>query len=376
LRQIAESEKLNAEPEALRMVARQAEGSMRDAQSLLDRVQSFCEGTITAAETEQVLGLVRRGTLFALSQAVLARDASAVLSVLDGLFSGGVDPTLFLKEFVGHWRELLIAKFGGEAALKRIGVSDDYSAQLLSQTAGAGAHDMLDLAQLAREGADAALRSTYPKYALEALLVRMSCRESVKDLGAILTRLKSSASRESAAATRAESEAPAAEGTSAPRRETAPRLPEPSAPEGQCASGAPLQASAVVEWPPFVQFAAQKGARMICEHLRRFVVVEFGKGILQAKGPEFSVAYFEQKENRERLGSLLSEYTQHRPWKVALSAGESGAQPPSGSLAAVEDEQRKKQVNEQVESLKNHPKVQSLKRVFPGSTIENIKLKE
>ena len=165
---ISEKEGLDIEDEVFRMIARLAEGSMRDAQSLLDRVQSFCDGRITAAEAGQLLGVVARNTLIRLSQMVFDRNPSEALATVGLAFSTGLDPALFLKEFAAHWRELLLAKFGGKDALDAVGIVGEGAEELLAQVANVSNQDIQDLAQMAREGADRALRSTQPKYALEA----------------------------------------------------------------------------------------------------------------------------------------------------------------------------------------------------------------
>ncbi len=136
LAEIVKSEKLSVEPEALRMVARLADGSMRDAQSLLDRVQSFCEGKITAQETSIALGSVERKVLFGISKAVFKRAPDEALQKLAECFASGADPALFLKEFAAHWRDLLMARFGSPDSLQALGLSADEKKEL--QAAGEG----------------------------------------------------------------------------------------------------------------------------------------------------------------------------------------------------------------------------------------------
>src|SRR5690606_21450011 len=96
----------------------------------------------------------------------------------------------FLREFVTRWRELLVAKYSGEQGLHALGLSEDDAKSQLTQVEAIEGMDLQDLVHLARTGADAALRSSYPKYAFEALLVRMATREPVKDLGKILFKLQ------------------------------------------------------------------------------------------------------------------------------------------------------------------------------------------
>src|SRR5690349_1674003 len=80
LTEIAQAEKLDFEPDALRLVARSAEGSMRDALSLLDQVIAFGGAKLTAADTRMMLGTLDRTQVFGIVEALVARDAKRVLA--------------------------------------------------------------------------------------------------------------------------------------------------------------------------------------------------------------------------------------------------------------------------------------------------------
>ena len=85
LTEIALAEKIEAEPDALRLVARAAEGSMRDALSLLDQVIAFGGNRLTAADTRTMLGTLDRSQVFAIVDAVASRDARKVLACVEEL---------------------------------------------------------------------------------------------------------------------------------------------------------------------------------------------------------------------------------------------------------------------------------------------------
>lgn len=85
LTEIAQAEKLDFEPDALRLVARAAEGSMRDALSLLDQVIAFGGTKLTAADTRTMLGTLDRTQVFEIVEALVARDAKKVLACVEAL---------------------------------------------------------------------------------------------------------------------------------------------------------------------------------------------------------------------------------------------------------------------------------------------------
>lgn len=99
LTEIAEAEKIEFEPEALRLVARAAEGSMRDALSLLDQVIAFGGTKLTAEDTRTMLGTLDRSQVFAMIEAVTARDARKVLECVDQLDERAPEYREVLAEF-------------------------------------------------------------------------------------------------------------------------------------------------------------------------------------------------------------------------------------------------------------------------------------
>ncbi|RMG40625.1 MAG: DNA polymerase III subunit gamma/tau [Candidatus Dadabacteria bacterium] len=368
LNRVCKSEQIEIEPEALRMIARYADGSMRDAQSLLDRVHSFCEGKITAKEASQALGTVERGALFKLSEAIINRDHQSVFLILDNVFASGVDIALFLREFVLHWRELLMAAAGGEKVLKELGINSDYTVDLKRQAGALSLTDLQDLVQLARRGADEALRSAYPRYALEALVVRMAGREPVKELGQIVAMLKNRSVQALNSDTSAASLKRRVE-SSSEQQKAVVESQKPKADKN-------ITASSPLDWGAFVSFVAKEGSPMVAEHMKRLSVETFDAGILVASGPEFSTEYLERSDNKARLCELLSSFSGIDKWKINITKGngDNGIEP--GSLREQEEQRLERERRMREKKLVEHPAIKQLKEVFPDSEIEQIKLKE
>jgi len=109
---------ITAEDEALQMVARAAEGAMRDAFSILDMCMAGAEnGAITAAQVRDVLGTSDKDFLFAYGDALAAYDAGGVMRKVDELMRSGREPQVFLREMAAHVRALLTVKaVEGDAA--------------------------------------------------------------------------------------------------------------------------------------------------------------------------------------------------------------------------------------------------------------------
>jgi DNA polymerase III subunit gamma/tau len=373
LADICRDEGLQAEKDALTMIARLADGSMRDAQTLLDRVQTFCAGSITAADASKALGSIERAALLGLSSSILKRDVESVLSAVSEIFSTGIDPVILLKEFVSFWREVFIAKLGGETRLRLLGLGDDSVVEMMRLVASLESIDVHDLWDVAREGADRCLRSSHPRYGFEALTVRMATRQPMHEIGKLIGQVAgaSSSNRASAHSTNATP-------TNVAGNVARPQLKAPLAPEmNQLApvvsAGTPATVSDAeqrLSWEAFLTFVESKGGRIMLENLKRMRPARFVVGALEATGPDFTVSSLtrEKVKLEELLAAFAGEGSSALRWKLALRKGE-GSNEGAAQRAVVSKAQ-------QVEDLASHPALQSLQKVFPGSKVEQVKLKQ
>src|SRR3970040_978495 len=106
LRKIADTEKIEVSDAALALIARSAEGSMRDAQSALDQVIAFAGERVTVDEVSAVLGLVGRDLLFELVDAVVAEDGPRAFALADRAVESGHDLKLVCRELARVVRAL------------------------------------------------------------------------------------------------------------------------------------------------------------------------------------------------------------------------------------------------------------------------------
>lgn len=117
LKLIAEKEGIDAESEAVRMVARAAAGSMRDGQSALDQVISYAGKKITQADVAEVLGLVSEEALINFAEAIDRADVRELLRLVADLVHRGMELRNFCRELMGIFRDLLVLRVSGDAAL-------------------------------------------------------------------------------------------------------------------------------------------------------------------------------------------------------------------------------------------------------------------
>jgi DNA polymerase-3 subunit gamma/tau len=105
---IAKKEAVQIDGEALHAIARGADGGMRDAESTLDQLISFCGDTIVEADVLSMFGLAAQGQLLALADAILAADGPAAIRELDQLATGGKDLGRLVSDLLHHFRNLLL----------------------------------------------------------------------------------------------------------------------------------------------------------------------------------------------------------------------------------------------------------------------------
>jgi DNA polymerase-3 subunit gamma/tau len=110
LRGIAAQENVTIDDTALALVARSAEGSMRDALSALDQVLAFTEGTVTTNDVGTVLGLIGRDLQFAIAETVAREDVAAAFELAGTVVESGVDLRIVCRELARLMRDLMVVK--------------------------------------------------------------------------------------------------------------------------------------------------------------------------------------------------------------------------------------------------------------------------
>jgi DNA polymerase-3 subunit gamma/tau len=121
LKDLSGREKIEADEDALALLAEAGDGSMRDALSILDQAIASCGSRLTAEAVRQLVGAAPSGTLEEVMQAVAQGSSESVLRLVDKLISEGQNPTHFARQMVRFLRNAVVAKVaGGESSLLQI----------------------------------------------------------------------------------------------------------------------------------------------------------------------------------------------------------------------------------------------------------------
>ncbi len=157
-------EKVEASEDAVAMIARAADGSMRDALSLADQVISIGEGPITSARVRDALGLVPEDEYLAILDAISDHRAGDIFALVNRLADGGIDFGVFLSGFADLLRGQLAVVLGGKAE----SVSHKVAEALIARREKFSAGDLLRML-----GAISALEPNFKKSSQQQLLVEM-----------------------------------------------------------------------------------------------------------------------------------------------------------------------------------------------------------
>jgi DNA polymerase-3 subunit gamma/tau len=117
LREVVAGEGMQADEEALELIARRAGGSMRDAQSLLDQLLAFSDGHLTGVIAQRLLGIAPVDRVIALADAILANDPQQTIEQLSKCESDGLQSTDLLDQLIDHWTDLMLIAGAGSATV-------------------------------------------------------------------------------------------------------------------------------------------------------------------------------------------------------------------------------------------------------------------
>jgi len=186
LKQVLAEEKLAAEDDALHLIAKSADGGMRDGLSLLDQVLSFGEGPVTAARVREVLGLIPDDSYAEMLRCIVEHDAAAVFPLVDRLVEAGADLSEFVSGAGETLRALLLTGVGGQPE----GLTERMQQMVRTHSAALPAPDVVRLLGVLSEMEERIRRGGHTRLAVELLLLRWAMADRTVGIGEVLDALK------------------------------------------------------------------------------------------------------------------------------------------------------------------------------------------
>ncbi len=358
---ICVAEKVEAEPGAIALIARAADGSVRDGLSILDQAMALGGNAVTESSVREMLGIADRGLVFDLLEAVLKGDAPGALAQMKSLYEGGADPVIVLQdllELANFLTRMKLAPNAGEGDPSMEGER----ARAAPLAAKLGIPALTRAWQLLLKGLGEAQAAPSPLQAAEMVLVRLAY---VADLPAPSELI------------RALENAPAAPSAGAPPRASANPGAAPARGGGgafdKSAGGAsavgslavreaPVPSSAAPQPQSFLQvvelFEKHHEAVLRAHLWAHMHLVHFEPGRIELRPSEGA-----PRDLSNRLGSLLTQWTGQR-WVVSVSS-------------ELGEPSLKEQAETRTQSLKSEaarePLVRAVLEAFPGARIESVR---
>ena len=172
LMDISKSNGITISPSALALIAHASEGSLRDAQSLLDQAIAFSGEVINDDDLKEILGTISSELLYACSSAILEEKAGSIFALVDGFIEGGHDLRVFFKDLVEHFRNLLLAA-SLDSPQDLLFMNAEEMRRLTEESKKASPEEFLRYLLALQQG-EAGLRySSHPRIYLESLLVKL-----------------------------------------------------------------------------------------------------------------------------------------------------------------------------------------------------------
>jgi DNA polymerase-3 subunit gamma/tau len=395
LAHIAKQEKVKIDEAALHAIARGADGAMRDAESTLDQLISFCGDKIEEADVLSMFGLAAQSQILGLSKAVLAGEIQAALTELNELAQNGKDLGRLLSDLLNHFRNLLIFQVA-RGDLNLLEVSEAEVAALKEQS---GLADTAALTRILEVLTDAELRLrdiSSRKILLEVAMLKAIEARNAVSLDVVLKQLNQLRGGPTGGPA-VPAAAPVAGARSiAPRVQSDALRSDPPTVAKIIAASAPLEAPPVSAdlaglWTKLVEAVGR-----VSPFTRSYLVdanpVSFDKNILTIGfDPEFAdhLGLVDNARNHTLLQTKLAELghanAQIRFVKVEAPAG--GAQPPaniaspapatpkkgraaSPATSAPAAKEKPASVPFNKNDFKNDPLIQKALEIFKGQIVE------
>ncbi len=324
--QIAKAEGATLEDAGLRLLVSLAEGSVRDALSLLDQVIAASDGVVDENSVVAAFGLVRSQVFMELNEAIIAQDAARSLRLVEELSTSGQSLEAFARGIVTNFRNLMLLKVDAELA-PMVDLSPDQVEALMQHAVHFSEQDLLALIDISARHFERIHRSTQPRIMLEASLVEYCRFESRVLLSDLAHRLEGLASGQPVSS-------PGSSTSAIPVRQA---RSQPASVAGKATAARPSSFSTtsgdtVPGWTPLVDALMKKAPR---------VAACLMNGLPTLRGDTLTVSFAEDKQFqvsniREDVPmiSTMANQVMGRKIKVELVLGK------QGQVAEVHDQIR------------------------------------
>ena len=313
---IAGQENVVIEEAALHAIARGADGGMRDAESALDQLISFCGTKIVEADVLSMFGLTAQGQIVALAQSLLNGDLAAVLRELDDLCKHGKELSRLLSDLLGHFQNLLIFQVS-KGDLRLLETSEMETASLREQSATVSTDALTRIMEVLTEAESHLRGAASKKIFVEVALVKTIEARQAVSLDALLRQLAQMRGNSGAPVPLAAAAPAAAVAPVRPTAQPAPAVVSPPSPAilREAAPNPPPAAAdgnLALLWRDLVEAVGKASPFVRSYLLQAFPVSLSGKVLTIGFDPEFAdqVGLVDNPKNHAIITTKLQELGQ------------------------------------------------------------------
>ncbi|MCX6640973.1 MAG: DNA polymerase III subunit gamma/tau [bacterium] len=188
LRHICDVEQVKADDEALELIARRADGAMRDAQSLLDQMTTFAPDGITVDEVRNALGMVPEDLFFRVSDLFLEKKPEAVFALVEEVDARGQSPREFLHSLLEHFLNFIKARNAQIAEF--IEAPADVRKRYLDAAADFNINDLLRILAILQDAFTDIRRHPNPRLKLELTLLRLATLDRTAQIEELINEMR------------------------------------------------------------------------------------------------------------------------------------------------------------------------------------------
>jgi len=189
LSQIAHAEKIKIEDQALFAIARAAEGSMRDAEVLLDQINCASEGKISIKDVSEMLGVIEEDLVFDIAEKIQKNQTRELLLLLDRVIADGKDLGYLLNSLIEHFRSLLISKFVKTNLEDVLDLPPELLTAISRQSENFSPPELFYILQILTHTQDIAKRAVSVRVAIELAMIKLTERSQLVPIEEILNKI-------------------------------------------------------------------------------------------------------------------------------------------------------------------------------------------
>jgi DNA polymerase III subunit gamma/tau len=348
--QVAQKERIELTDSGRAILAKVADGSMRDALSLLDQSVAYSGKSVSDSDLQAMLGTPNRDILMAMVKALLERQTSIALNLIKTVLDQGYDLRQFVGELVEYWRNLLMAKLANEPATL-IDLPPEEVAILSQAATDVTEEELQRLFGIFAQTLEALRTSIHPRFLLEMAVIKATQLPTLQSVEQLLKRLEMVEKRLSS-------------GSSLKKNHTLPTPDDSPAAQNSAVNPQPVTGTVNPKWDDVIHHVrAEKPA--LASYLEQGKLLKSENDTIALgypKNTEFLVHLIQKEENRQIIRNTMKELYGH-PVELKLNILETKLEDRKPEVDTLKQKQTKKEIL-------SHPIVKEALNIFGGEIVD------